>query len=70
MFALTESSAWWLIDNYAPYSPSWYGTVAAGALAGGLYRTPRGPKAAGITAAVGALMATGLLGARQVFPGL
>lgn len=70
MFAVSESGTWYALDVYSPYSPSWYGTIAAGALAGGLYRSPRGPKAAAITAGVGGVAAAGLLALRSVFPGV
>lgn len=69
LFAISESlSSQWL-DVYAPTVPSYCGTLFAGAFAGGIFRSPRGPKAAAITAAVGTAAAAGLLGARQVFPG-
>ena len=70
MFAISESTSWYILDTWSPYSPSWYGSVAAGAIAGGIYRTPRGPKAAAITAGVGALTGAALVGLRQLFPGL
>ena len=59
-----------MLDERAPSAPTWVPTVLAGAFAGAVYRAPRGPKAAAITAGVGATVAAGLLAARQVFPGL
>ena len=70
LFAISESLSAGLLDAYAPAAPPWLGTVCAGACAGGVFRSPRGPKAAAITAAVGAAAAGGLLAMRQVFPGL
>jgi hypothetical protein len=70
LFAASESLSWYLLDEYAPYSHPSAGTLAAGALAGAIYRAPRGPKAAAITAAVGATAAAALLAARRVMPSL
>jgi hypothetical protein len=70
LFAVSESFSWMMLDEYAPYSPSWPGTVMAGAIAGAVYRSPRGPRAAVITAVVGGTAATGLLALRQLNPNL
>lgn len=69
LFAITESMGSQWLDIYAPGVPSYCGTLFAGAFAGAVFRSPRGPKAAAITAAVGTAAAAGLLGARQVIPG-
>lgn len=42
----------------------------AGFVSAGLFRSPRGPKAAAIAGAVGALAAGGLAAAREYFPSL
>lgn len=59
-----------MLEEYVPSSPTWAGTVAAGALAGALYRSPRGPRAAAITSAIGATAGIALLGLREFFPNL
>jgi hypothetical protein len=70
LFALSESWSVWVLDERAPNAPFWLPTVLAGACAGGVYRAPRGPKAAAITATVGAMAGAGLCSLRLFLPGL
>lgn len=70
LFAVSESASWMMLEEYVPSSPSWTGTVLAGTLAGAIYRSPRGPRAAIITSAVGASAGVTLLALRQFFPNL
>lgn len=62
MFAATESFGNYMSDGVVP---SEVVTLAAGASAGALYRSVRGPRQAAAAAAVGALGAGALILARK-----
>jgi hypothetical protein len=70
LFAVSESLSGSAFDAYAPDMPPSLGTLLAGAFAGAVYRSPRGAKAAAITAGVGTTAAAALLVLRRVFPGI
>lgn len=66
-FSISESYLTDLADGRVPDDLC---TMAAGFVSAGLFRSPRGPKAAAIAGTVGALAAAGLAGARQYFPSM